>query len=116
LPLAPYFIPFSIRFSNRSRELVAVAQHHQRLRRRRTSSADVAIARQGPASRRRIWRNDRDEIDRRVGPLMRPQLDPRKREQVVDQPRHAPGLRLHDAEESVRAPPDRRAPGLATYR
>ena len=31
---------------------------------------------------------------------MRAQLDARQREQIVDQPRHAPGLRLHDAEEA----------------
>ena len=44
--------------------------------------------------------HDRHEIDRRVGPLMRAQLDARQRQQIVDQPRHAPGLRLHDAEEA----------------
>jgi hypothetical protein len=32
---------------------------------------------------------------------MRAQLDTRQREQVVDQPRHAPGLRLHDVEEAA---------------
>ena len=45
--------------------------------------------------------HDRNQIDRRVGPLVRAQLDPRQRQQVVDQPRHAPGLRLHDAEEAL---------------
>ena len=32
---------------------------------------------------------------------MRAQLDARQRQQIVDQPRHAPGLRLHDAEEPL---------------
>ena len=81
------------------RELVAVARHHQRLGRRRDLDRDVAIARQRLQAVGDLA-HDRDEIDRRVGPLMRAQLDARQRKQIVDQPRHAPGLRLHDAEEA----------------
>ena len=41
----------------------------------------------------------RDEIDRRIRRQMRIEFDARERQQVVDQPRHARGLTLHDGEE-----------------
>ncbi len=40
-------------------------------------------------------------IDRRIRPDMGRQFDARQRQQIVDQPRHAGRLRMHDAEEAL---------------
>ena len=58
------------------------------------------IARQGLQAVRNLA-DDRNEIDRRVGAAMRIELDARERQQVVDQPRHAPRLLLHDGKEAL---------------
>ena len=99
MPLAPYFNAFSIRFSNTR---VSSSRSPGTI----SGSAGAVISTATSRSRASVcspsatWRTIGDEIDRRVGPLMRAQLDARQRKQVVDQPRHAPGLRLHDAEEA----------------
>ena len=45
--------------------------------------------------------DDRHQIDRRIGTAVRVELDARQRQQIVDQPRHAPRLLLHDGEEAI---------------
>ena len=45
--------------------------------------------------------DDRHQIDRRIGAAMRIEFDARQRQQIVDQPRHAPRLLLHDGEEAL---------------
>ena len=100
LPEAPYLSAFSIRFSNtrssssRSPSTISGSAGAS------TSTSTLAVARQRLQAVDHLA-DDGDEIDRRVGPQMRVELDARQRQQVVDQPRHARGLRLHDAEEAL---------------
>ena len=61
---------------------------------------DAAIARQRFQAVGHLA-HDRHQIDRRVGPAMRIELDARQRQQIVDQARHAPSLFLHDRQEAL---------------
>ncbi len=45
--------------------------------------------------------HDRDQIDRRIGPPVRIEFDARQRQQIVDQPRHAARLLLHDRQKTL---------------
>src|SRR5437868_2416294 len=68
-------------------------------RRRRDLDRNGAVARQGLQPVDDLT-DDCGEIDVPVRPQMRVELDAREREQVVNQPRHAVRLTLHDVEKA----------------
>ena len=80
-------------------QLIVVAGDRQ-LGRCLDVDGDATVARQGFQAVRDLA-DDRHQVDQRIGPAVRIQLDPRQRQQVVDQPRHAPRLLLHDGEEAL---------------
>ena len=81
-------------------QFVAVAEHMDRLGRRLDRDRHVAVARQRLQAIGHLA-HDRHEIDLRLGPQMRVELDARERQQIIDQARHAGGLRVHDAEKAL---------------
>src|SRR5208282_843110 len=78
---------------------IAVAEDRQRVR-RLDVDADTAIARQRFEAIDDLA-DDRHQIDRRIGAAVRVEFDARQREQIVDEPRHAARLLLHDGEEAL---------------
>ena len=100
LPEAAYFSAFSTRFSN-------TRSSSSRSPSTSSGSAGAVTSTSTPRSRASIcrpsttWRTIGDQIDLLVRAQMRVELDARQRQQVVDQPRHAGRLRLHDGEEAL---------------
>ena len=80
-------------------ELVAVAEDQERIA-RLDIDADTAVARQRLQAVDHLA-DDRHQIDRLIGAAVRVELDARQRQQVVDQPRHAERLLLHDGEKAL---------------
>ena len=83
----------------RADEFVAVAANRQRLGRHVDLDIDAAVARQHLQAVGDMAQ-DGDEIDMSLRLQMRAQFDARQRQQIVDQPRHARRLRLHDVKKA----------------
>src|SRR5207344_267761 len=81
-------------------ELVTLAEHDQRTRWTRNRDLDRALVGQRLQAIGNLVYDD-SNVDLLIGPQMLPQLNTRKREQVIDQPRHAIGLHVHDVEEAL---------------
>ncbi len=97
-PAAPYLSAFSIRFSNSRKS----SSRSPRSRGAPGSSISIATWRPwraAPARRRPGESAARNRPARRAG--HGPTVDPRQRQQIVDQPRHPGHLRMHDAEEAL---------------
>ena len=91
-PLSPYFTAFSTRFS-RIRRSSSRSPEQSRLVRAAPSGSSTPRSLARGARPSAICRTSADEVDRFAGRHMDAHLDPRQGKEVVDQARHAVGLR-----------------------
>ena len=82
-----------------AQQFLVVACDDNRLMRKLDIDHNLTLARQRLQPIDHLT-HQRHDVDQLFGPHMRAELDPRQRQKIVDQPRHARRLRVHDAEKT----------------